>query len=111
MSKKIIYKKHLLKGRFYLHDDRNGGHPAYLYKKIDRKNKYYIVLFTTSKGFKRKKLKHGIEIASQKQNYVRTSPFVTKRRELSKKELTRFKINKEDKPLIKYIERKKPANE
>ena len=40
MSKKKLYKKHLQKGRFYVHGDNNGGHPAFLYKKRDRKNLY-----------------------------------------------------------------------
>ena len=33
MSKKKIYDKHLEKGKFYLHSDGHGGHPALLYKK------------------------------------------------------------------------------
>ena len=37
MSKKKIYSKHLEKGRFYTHSDRQGGHPALLYKKRDQK--------------------------------------------------------------------------
>ena len=43
MSKKKIYNKHLEKGRFYLHSDGHGGHPALLYKKRDKKNKYYVL--------------------------------------------------------------------
>ena len=42
MSKKKIYSKHLEKGRFYIHSDGHGGHPAILYKKRD--NKIYILL-------------------------------------------------------------------
>lgn len=38
MSKKKIYNKHLEKGRFYIHSDGHGGHPALLYKKSDKKN-------------------------------------------------------------------------
>ena len=38
MSKKKFYNKHLEKGRFYIHSDGHGGHPALLYKKRDRKN-------------------------------------------------------------------------
>ena len=60
MSKKTIYKKHLERGRFYLHSDGHGGHPALLYKKLDKKNVYHVVLFTSSAGPKRRKLKHSI---------------------------------------------------
>lgn len=56
MSKKKIYSKHLEKGRFYIHSDGHGGHPALLYKKRDKKNIYFIVVFTSSNGPKRKKL-------------------------------------------------------
>ena len=45
MSKKKIYNKHLEKGRFYLHSDGHGGHPALLYKKeIKRINIMYWFL-------------------------------------------------------------------
>ena len=37
MSKKKFYNKHLEKGRFYIHSDGHGGHPALLYKKRDKK--------------------------------------------------------------------------
>ena len=39
MSRKVIFKKHLEKGRFYIHSDGRGGHPALLYKKRDKKKK------------------------------------------------------------------------
>ena len=39
MSKKKIYNKHLEKGRFYIHSDGHGGHPALLYKKRDKKKR------------------------------------------------------------------------
>ena len=38
MSKKIVCGKHLQVGRFYIHSDAHGGHPALLYKKNDKKN-------------------------------------------------------------------------
>jgi len=107
MSKKKIYGKHLEKGRFYIHSDGHGGHPALLYKKIDRKNIYYVVIFTSSPGPKRIKLKHSIEPIKVTVSYVHNRPKAGKRRDLGSKPLSGIKIHKEDKPLIKLIEKKK----
>lgn len=107
MSKKIIVKKHLEKGRFYIHNDKHGGHPALLYKKRDNKNKYFIVIFTSSNGSKRTKLRHSIEPEKVKISYVHNTPSVVKRRDLGTKKMIGIKIHKEDKPLIKVIKNKK----
>ena len=107
MSKKKIYNKHLEKGRFYLHSDGHGGHPALLYKKRDKKNKYYVLIFTSSPGPKRTRLKHSIEPIKIKISFVHNVPSISKRRDFKSKELKDIKINKEDKPLIKFIEKKK----
>ena len=107
MSKKKIYSKHLEKGRFYIHSDGRGGHPALLYKKRDKKNKYFIIVFTSSDGPKRKKLKHSIQPEKIKTSYVHNMPRVAKRKDLGRKELKGIKINKEDKPVVKVIEKKK----
>ena len=37
MSKKKIYNKHLERGRFYIHSDGHGGHPALLIRRVIRK--------------------------------------------------------------------------
>ena len=107
MSKKKIYNKHLEKGRFYIHSDGHGGHPALLYKKRDRKNVYFIVVFTSSPGPKRRKLKHSIEPIKIKTTFVHNTPKISKRKELSSHYMDGLKIHKEDKPLIKTIEKKK----
>lgn len=107
MSKKKMFKKHLEKGRFYIHDDKSGGHPALLYKKRDNKNLYFIILFTTSKGPKRTKLKHSIEPLKVRISYVHNSPSVVKRKHLGSKPLKGIKVHKDDKPTIKSIENKK----
>ena len=107
MSKKKIYSKHLEKGRFYIHSDGRNGHPALLYKKIDKKNMYFVLVFTSSRGPKRKMLKHSIEPTRIKTSYVHNTPKISKRRELGRKPLTGVMINKDDKPLIKTIEKKK----
>ena len=107
MSKKKIYSKHLEKGRFYIHSDSHGGHPALLYKKRDKKNIYFVIIFTSSPGRKRTRLKHSIEPKKVKKSFVHNLPTIARRRDLSKKEMTGLKINKEDKPLIETIKRKK----
>ena len=107
MSKKKLFSKHLEKGRFYIHSDGHGGHPSLLYKKSDKKNKYYIVIFTSSMGPKRKELKHSIESIKVKTSFVHNTPKVVKRRELSSFPMEGLKIHKDDKSLIKSIEKKK----
>ena len=107
MSKKKIYSKHLEKGRFYIHSDGHGGHPALLYKKRDNKNIYFVVVFTSSNGPKRKKLKRSIQPAKIKTSYIHNMPRVAKRKDLGRKELKGISISKEDKPLVKSIEKKK----
>lgn len=107
MSKKKIYNKHLEKGRFYIHSDGHGGHPALLYKKSDKKNIYFIVVFTSSSGPKRKQLKHSIEPIKIKVSFVHNTPKISSRRELGRNPMKGLKIDKEDKPLIETIKRKK----
>ena len=107
MSKKKIYNKHLEKGRFYVHGDCHGGHPALLYKKRDKKNLYFIVIFTSSPGKKRIKLKHSLDPSHTKVSYIHDTPTISKRGKLGRKQLTRLKIHKDDKPLVKTIEKKK----
>ena len=107
MSKKKIYNKHLEKGRFYIHSDGHGGHPALLYKKNDRKNVYYVVVFTSSPGPRRIKLKHSIEPIKIRVSFVHNKPSKSKRRDLGSRPLVGIKINKEDKSLIEIIKRKK----
>lgn len=107
MSKKKIYNKHLERGRFYRHNDKHGGHPSLIYKKRDNKNRYYIIIFTSTNGPKRTKLKHSIEPIKIKMSFVHNTPTIAKRRDLGSKPMEGIKVNKEDKPLIKSIEKKK----
>ena len=107
MSKRKRFKKHLQNGRFYVHSDRNGGHPALLYKKRDQKNLYFIVVFTSSPGRNRIKLRHSLDPSRNNNSFVHDNPAISKRRDLGRKPLTRLKIHKEDKPLIRFIEKKK----
>ncbi len=107
MSKKKIYSKRLEKGRFYIHSDNHGGHPSLLYKKSDRKNLYFVVVFTSSPGPKRVRLKHSIQPSKVKQSFVHNTPKISRRKDLGKKPMSGLKVHVDDKPLIKFIEKKK----
>ena len=107
MSKKKIYNKHLEKGRFCIHNDRHGGHPALLYKKRDKRNKYYVLIFTSSCGPKRTRLKHSIEPMKVRVSFVHNTPAIATRRDLGSKPMVGLKINKDDKPIIKNVQKKK----
>lgn len=111
MRRKTICNKHIRKGKFYLHSDGQGGHPSLVYKKSDRKNMYFLIVFTSSGGPKRQKLKHSIEPPKIKNSYVHNTPKIAKRRDLGSKELQGLRINKEDKPLIELIKRKNDSQD
>ena len=78
ISKKVIYNKKLIRGKFYLHNDINGGHPALIYKKNDKKNIYKSVQFTTSKGSNRSKMKHNLDPNSSDNQFVMNNPIKVK---------------------------------
>ena len=107
MRKKLLNIKHLEVGRFYLHNDKYGGHPAYLYKKRDSRNEYYILIFTSSDGPKRTKLSKSLEPSKVANSYVHNVPSIVKRRDLGSKPLVGLKIDRSDKVLLKLISRKK----
>ena len=107
MSKKKIYNKHLEKGRFYHRSDSKGGHPSLIYEKNDRKNKYKTLVFTSSHAEGTKKLKNSIDTSNPKKKYyVHLKIYIGKRRDFGRKVLTRLKVQKEDKTLLKIIIRK-----
>ena len=106
MKKKVKYGKHLEKGRFYHRSDNQGGHPALLYYKKDKNNLYKALVFTSSKTVGTVPLKKSIDIAyPNKQYYVHTKPFIGKRRDFGRKPLTRLRIKKEDRDLIKALKK------
>ena len=104
MSKKKIYNKHLEKGRFYHRSDSKGGHPSLIYEKCDKKNKYKTLVFTSSHAQGTKRLHRSIDTMNPKKRYyVYLKIFVGKRRDFGRKVLTRLKIQKEDKILLRII--------
>lgn len=99
----------LLKGRYYWHRDSSvkGRHPSYIYKKNDRRNKYNIVCFTSSKGKRRIKLNKNINPNSSDDCYVLNSPQISKRRGFGN-ELVGYKVtDPQDKAIIKTIQNKR----
>ena len=101
MSKKLI------RGKFYIHNDENGGHPALIFEKNFKKNKYKAVKFTTKNGKRRTRLKHNINGNDDEPSYVHNYPVESKRYMFSSKELKGLKVHKDDKPLINKIKRKR----
>ena len=106
ISKMKVYSKKLRKGTFHLHNDKNGGHPALIVEKNDKKNIYKAIQFTHSKGSRRTKLIHNIN-NNRCDCYVINHPISDRRINYGSKELNKFKIHKEDKNLINKIKRKK----
>lgn len=101
--------KILHRGKYYWHRDDSikGFHPSYIYKKNDKKNRYNIVCFTSSKGKGRIKLNKNINPNSSKDCYVLKSPRISKRKSFGD-ELIGYKVTDErDKYIIKNIKRKK----
>lgn len=90
-----------------MHGDRNGGHPALIYSVNHKKNEYKAVKFTHKKASDRTKLKYNIDPSDNKNTYVVNEPIVDKKYKFGSKELDRYRIHKEDKPLINRIKRKK----
>lgn len=106
--KKTIYPKHLEKGRFYtVHDGSTSGHPGRIAWKNDDKNLYLAVVTGTTYDKHKIRLKHPTD-KSTSVSYVDSRPFMGRRRDFGNKELVGMKFHKDDKPLIKVIERRKP---
>lgn len=101
--------KKLYKGKYYWHRDSSikGLHPSYIYKKNDKKNKYNIVCFTSSKGKGRTKLNKNIDPNSSHDCYALNTPQISKRKSFGN-ELVGYKVTDyRDKYIIKSIKRKK----
>lgn len=101
--------KIIKKGKYYWHKDNSikGLHPSYVYKKNDKKNRYNIVCFTSTKGSNRIKLNKNIDPQSNKECYVLKYPQCVKRSSF-KKEIIGCKVKDvEDKARIRAISKKK----
>ena len=103
MSKKIIYSKHLEKGRFYAVNK----HPGLIVFKNDRKNIYIAIVTGTSRKRHQTQLKHPTE-KRIKISYVNNRPIQGKRKHFGSKELLGMKIHSDDRITIRLISRRKP---
>ncbi|MCR5786132.1 MAG: hypothetical protein K6G28_00300 [Acholeplasmatales bacterium] len=106
ISKKVIYTKHLRKGTFHIHGDKNGGHPALIVEKNDKKNSYKLLKFTHQARADRTKLNRNIDPIDKRNTYVLNNPIYSKRNKLSKNELSSLSIDSSEKIIIKIIKRK-----
>lgn len=101
--------KQILVGKYYWHRDssKEQKHPAFVYKKNAKKNKYYHLNFTTSPGRNRRKLIKNLD-NSDENCYVLNSPQISKRKSFAGEVQKEFKPRCiEDKNTLNYIKRKK----
>ena len=103
MSKKKIYNKHLVKGRFY----SVNKHPGLIVSKNDKKNAYTAVVTGTTKRKHQTALHHPTE-KKIKNSYVNNRPVLGKRKHFGSKELVGMKIHSDDRALIRVISRRNP---
>lgn len=97
----------LLKGKYYSIYVTGGSHPALVFKKNKRRNKYYVVVFDSSKGRHRTKLKHPTS-KNIKESFVQNRPYLGVKKDFGNHELLGINVNKEDKPTIEIVKRRKP---
>ena len=102
------FDKPLIKGKFYRVKDSNGGHPSKLFKKSTKKNKYWIVRFTSSPGRHRTRLKHQIDPERTGDSYVINKPMIEKYENFSSPNpLLNLRVHKDDLKLVRSIQKKK----
>ena len=102
------YKKPLIKGKFYRIRDSNGGHPSRLFRKNTKKNKYWIVRFTSSPGRHRTKLKHQIDPQRDGDSFVINNPTIEKYEDFSSPyPLDNLRVHKDDLKIVREIQKKK----
>lgn len=94
--------------RFYIHHDRNGGHPSLVYARDINDDKYKAVCFTSKDGKGRTKLKYSINLKTRDKTYVINNPVVAGHRGFGwKHELKGYYVRRDDRPLIESIKKKK----
>ena len=97
----------LFKGRFYTNYKSGGNHPSLLYKKNKRKNNYSCVIFDSTSGRHRTKMKHPIS-PDRKTSFIQNRPMICKKNDFGNHQLNGLSINKEDKILVEIVKRRKP---
>ena len=100
-------KKPLIKGKFYRIKDSNGGHPSKLIMKNTKKNKYWVIRFSSSPGRHRIPLKHHIDPDRDGNSFVIKKGVIAKYEDsASPYPLERLRIHKEDLAIIRNIQKK-----
>ena len=101
------YNKPLIKGKFYRIKDSSGGHPSKLFKKNTKKNRYWIIRFTSSPGRHRTKLKHQIDPQRSGDSFVINNPSIEKYEDFANPyPLNNLRVHKEDLKLVRKIQKK-----
>lgn len=102
------YRKPLIRGKFYRVSDSNGGHPSKLFRKNTKKNKYWIIRFTSSQGRHRTKLKHQIDPQKAGESFVMNKPTIEKYENFtSAYPLSNLRVHKDDLKIVRKIQNKK----
>ena len=99
-------KNKLLRGKFYA-SYPNGGHPALIFNKNKRKNRYDAVVFGTTEGRHRTKLDKPISDKVSK-SVIHNRPIRGVRKDFGDKEFSNLKVDPGDKPKIKIVKRRIP---
>lgn len=97
-------------GRYYKHYDNSPSrfHPAYLYAKNDRKNRYKIICFTHQKTSRVRRLNENINPRERERvTYVMKNPLIVKRNRLGSQYIGYRIVDPLDKHTIRMIKRKK----
>ena len=102
MSKKVIYAKHIEKGRFYhIHEGSKTGHPGMVYWKNDKRNLYLAILTGTSDGRHRTTLQAPTN-RNVERSAIQNRPVLAKRKDIGGAHLD-YRFSKKDKELLKAI--------
>ena len=105
MAKKVIYTKHIEKGKFYhIHEGSKTGHPGMIYWKCDKRNLYLALTTDTSSGEHRILLKYPIE-RNIKRSYVQNRPMLLKRKDIGGVR-PKLRFNRRDKTILRIVSRK-----
>ena len=97
----------LFRGRFYSNFKTGGGHPALIISKNKNRNEYTCVVFDSTNGRHRTKLRHPIS-KNESNSYIQNRPFISRKNDFGNHQLEGLIIHKDDKILVELVKRRKP---
>ena len=105
MAKKVIYTKHIEKGKFYhIHEGSKTGHPGMIYWKCDKRNLYLALTTGTSKNKHNTFLK--VSTTSKVSRIlIQNRPLLAKRKDIGP-EWKGLKFDKRDRNYLRSVSRK-----